>query len=246
MSLGRVVIPAAGQGRRLLPVTAELPKCLITVGGMTIIDRLLGQLRQAGVEEAVIVTGYRAELVQNHIEALVNRPRVRFVDNRDYARCNSIVSVLATVPFWDGDVAIIDSDVLVSSRIIDQLLHHPGNALVVDTSRSADQVDMAVEIRSGAVWHLDKAMAPERISGEALPLSRWDVDGGSHLRRIMSGLVKAGAVDVWYQWAIREAAKQIRVTPLQAGPGEWMETDRESDLRAAAAGYAAGAAWAQL
>jgi choline kinase len=229
----RVIVPAAGCGRRLLPYTARHPKCLLRVGGVTIVERLLSQLVGAGVNEVVCVVGYEAEQVERHVSRLARRPPVRFVRNPDYASTNSIVSVLATAELWDRDFAIVDSDVVVSTRLLHELLAAEGNALVVDTSRPPHEVDMAAELRDGRVWHLGKDMPFERVSGEALPLSRWSVAGGARLRRAATELVRAGATDVWYQYAIREVAKELAIAPLHARPGEWLELDCPADLEAA-------------
>jgi choline kinase len=233
----RVIVLAAGMGRRLRPHTTELPKCLLRVGGKTIVERLLGQLRAAGVAEVVLVVGYRAELVERGVRVLADRPPVRFVRNLDYERTNSIVSLLATVPFWDEDFVVVDSDLLVSPRLLERLLAVPGNAMVVDAGRAPEEVDMAVELRAGMVWDLGKDLPAERSSGESVPLSRFSVAGGARLGRILRRMVDEGATDVWYQYAIRVLAKETRIAALPARSDEWIEVDRPDDLAAAAAAF---------
>jgi choline kinase len=114
---------------------------------------------------------------------------------------------------------------------------------MIDPTRPPEAVDMAAELRDGAIWHLAKDMPEERVSGESLPLSRWSVAGGRKLHAIMRELVARGATDTWYQFAIRELAKRSRVEPLYARPGEWIEIDSAEDLAEANAAYDAGAAW---
>jgi choline kinase len=239
----RVIIPAAGEGRRLRPHTRRRPKCLLRVGEATIVERLLSQLEAAGATDVVLVVGHEAEQVQRHVAVLERRPPVHLVYNPDYARSNSIVSLVVTAPFWDREVAVIESDIVVSDRMVELVLTGDGDALMIDPTRPPEAVDMAAELKDGAIWHLDKGMPAERVSGESLPLSRWSVAGGEKLQGIMREMVARGATDTWYQFAIRELAKRSRVDPLYARPGEWIEIDSAEDLAEANAAYDAGAAW---
>ena len=59
----RAVILAAGRGSRLHPYTENRPKCLMELGGMTLMERQLRALRGAGITDIVVVTGYRAEML---------------------------------------------------------------------------------------------------------------------------------------------------------------------------------------
>jgi len=237
----RAIIPAAGEGRRLLPLTEQVPKCLLPVGGTSILERLLSQLVEGGVTDVVCVVGHRADRLERHVAGLARRPPVTFVRNPDYARSNSIVSLLATVPFWDRDFAILESDIVASTRLVESLLRAEGDAMAIDATRSADDVDMAVEVRRGAIWHLEKDMPPERVSGEALPLFRFGVESGARLSDVMRKMVAAGTTDVWYQYAVREVAKEIRIAPIHARPDEWIEVDTAEDLEAANAALRDGA-----
>jgi choline kinase len=241
----RSIIPAAGQGLRLRPHTEHLPKCLVEIGGASILSQLLRRLNRAGVSEVIIVLGYRASQLREHVAAIPDAPRVAFVTNSRYATSNSITSVLATSPWWNDDFVIIDSDILVSQGVIDRLITDRGDAIVVDVTRPADAVDMGVELRAGAVWDLGKGMPAERLDGEALPLSRWTVEGGRDLHDVMSRMVRSGQDDVWYQYAMREVAKQRRVEAIHARSDDWIEIDAPDDLARAVADYQNGTAWSR-
>jgi choline kinase len=240
----RVIIPAAGRGTRLLPHTAGRPKCLVPVGGVPIIERVLDQLRTAGAEEVICVTGYRAEQLEDYVFGVRRRPPVTFVRNSDYERSDNIVSLLATAPYFDREVAIIDSDVVMSQRLVDLLVNGQGDAVVVDRGRHRTEIDMAVEIRDGVVWHLDKQLPPERTNGEFFGLSRWTAEGGRRLIETVREMVASGVTDVWYPYAIRTLAKRHPVVPLLAESDEWIEVDSTGDLALAEAARAGGARWA--
>ena len=67
----KALILAAGRGTRLRDVH-ERPKCLLEVGGVTLLDRYLGSLRALGIESAVVV-GYGGDLVREQVEEALLR-----------------------------------------------------------------------------------------------------------------------------------------------------------------------------
>jgi choline kinase len=239
----KVVIPAAGLGERLRPYTAQRPKCMVDVAGVPIIERLLGQLCDLDVELAVCVLGYRSEMVVDFVTRLSRRPPVAFVFNETYEISNSIVSLQASFAHWDRGMAIVDSDILVAPRLLRVLLGGDGDAMVIDPERSPDEIDMAVELRDGRVWHLDKELPRERVAGEFFGLSRWTADGAAALRSVVEGMIAAGETGVWYQFAIRKLAKQRPIRALPAHRDEWTEIDTPQDLAAADAAHRAGVCW---
>lgn len=85
----RAVILAAGMGMRALPLSAEQPKALLEVYGEPLIERLIRQLRQAGIQEIEVITGYRAQ----DLDYLAEKFGVRLVHNDRYAETNNLHSL---------------------------------------------------------------------------------------------------------------------------------------------------------
>ena len=121
------VILAAGPGSRLLPHTANAPKCLTAIGGFPILQYQLAALRQCGIEDVVIVVGY----LSDHIRGFVREP-VTYVENIDYASTNSSHSLwLARERLRDGYVHL-NSDLLFEPAMLRALLDAPAeNAVIV-------------------------------------------------------------------------------------------------------------------
>ena len=92
----RAIILAAGQGKRLLPLTEDRPKCLIELSGRSLLAWQLLRLQAAGVAEAVIVTGFRADAVEAEVARLgLTMPvRLAFV----IARPSASSRIVATTP----------------------------------------------------------------------------------------------------------------------------------------------------
>src|SRR5258708_16198882 len=82
----RAIILAAGRGIRLqLPEDSQLPKCLLRFGGMTLLERHLRMLRNAGVEDVVLALGFRHELVEAELDRLAWTPRPQVVLNTTFS-----------------------------------------------------------------------------------------------------------------------------------------------------------------
>lgn len=63
----KAIILSAGQGRRLLPLTAGIPKCLLQVGGRSVLEWQLRILAMAGVDRVVVVVGFGGAEVERHL-----------------------------------------------------------------------------------------------------------------------------------------------------------------------------------
>ncbi len=85
------VIMAAGTSSRFAPLSYELPKALITVKGEILIERQIRQLKQAGINDIYIVTGYKAEM----FGYLEEKFGVKLIHNADYLTRNNNASIYA-------------------------------------------------------------------------------------------------------------------------------------------------------
>src|SRR3546814_12800337 len=99
----KALILSAGQGSRLLPLTEDCPKCLLPLGGRSILEHQVEHLAAAGVTEVVVVTGFRAAAVESRL-ARLRRPgvRARTVFNPFYNAAHTLASPWLARPEKDG------------------------------------------------------------------------------------------------------------------------------------------------
>ena len=88
----KAVILSAGQGKRLLPLTADFPKCILPIMGQTLIEWQIDELAKCGVEQVTVVLGYRADKVQRILRSRYGEHRVQTVYNPAYAISDNLVS----------------------------------------------------------------------------------------------------------------------------------------------------------
>lgn len=109
----KAIIVAAGRGRRLGPETADIPKCMVAVGGRPILHRQLDALALAGVDEVVIVRGYLGtRIALPHADRPGGRLRVTFVENPAWADNNILASLFYAEPFMDDGFVFSYSDIV--------------------------------------------------------------------------------------------------------------------------------------
>ena len=123
----QAIILAAGMGRRLGELTQHNTKCMVSVNGQTLIDRLLCQLAQQQLSRVVIVVGYQAQALKDHLgHRYDGRLNIEYVENPIYDRTNNIYSLaLAKEQLQEDDTLLIESDLILSDRLIPLILNDP-------------------------------------------------------------------------------------------------------------------------
>ena len=113
----KAIILAAGVGKRFKALTDHRPKCLIQVSGKTLLERTLAALGAAGVREAVIVIGYRGDMIVEEIGERCGAVSVRYIRNPQYEK-GAILSLWSARKEFDTDLLIMDADVLFPVRLL--------------------------------------------------------------------------------------------------------------------------------
>ena len=154
----KAVILAAGVGKRLWPVTQHRPKCLIEIGGQTLLARYLSSLASVGIQHAVIVVGYKQDMIRAAVQSNAFGVRVEFLVNDHFHR-GSISSLWVARTALDDDVVIMDADVLFHREILRRLVRSAfPNALLMDDSVKQTGEECMVVAEGGRVTALTKHM----------------------------------------------------------------------------------------
>ena len=149
----RAIILAAGRGIRLKESEeAQLPKCLLRFGGMSLLERHLRLLKNVGVDDVVLALGFRHDLVEAEVTRLRRQPRPEIVLNPRFD-LGSVLTVhtVADAMTRGGEVLLMDADVLYDARIASALVEgdQPVNRLLIDRRFEAGDEPVKVCIRDG-------------------------------------------------------------------------------------------------
>jgi choline kinase len=244
MKIDKAVILSAGKGSRLLPLTAERPKCLIEVGGKTLLDWQLDVLQAAGITDIVVVTGFRDHLV----DAVAARRRgVRTLFNPFYHVADNLGSVWMARAAFDRDLLLLNGDTLVSRPLLARVLGAETGpiAVTIDEKEDYDADDMKVLREGDRLRRIGKALEPGGYNAESIGLIAFRGDGPRLFVDEVERMMRSSeGTRRWYLRAIDALARAgTEVSTVSIRGEEWQEVDFPEDVEKAealTAGWARG------
>ena len=227
----RAIILVAGVGWRLRPYTETTPKCLMELGGKTLLRRYLEAFAALGVPEAVLVVGHLKEQIMAEAARGPAEVEVRFVVNEQFKRGN-ILSLWQARHEFDDDILIMDGDVLFPRELVARLIASPnGNAIAVDERLQDTGEEQKVLCEDGWVVEVTKKAGNDpRVRGEAAGILRLSADAAEVLRGILEEFIETGKDSLEYEDAFRELAAEVPIGVVEIGDLPWIEIDFETDL----------------
>ena len=227
----RGIILAAGRGARLNGGNGDMPKCLVTLGGETILSRNIRILRAAGIDEIVVIVGCAAATVRRSC------PDVTFVENTRFAQTNSLYSLWLARHLLGEGFVVMNCDVLVHPQLVVDLLsarHEDGLLLAYrDDETVYGDEEMKVQVRRGRVTDISKTMNPETADGENVGIAKFGVAGAAVLVEEMNALVAAGDHKAWVPRAFKAFAERRPLYAIGTRGFPWIEIDFPEDYRRA-------------
>jgi choline kinase len=227
----KAIILAAGRGARLNGGSGDMPKCLVRVGGETLLSRNIRMLRNAGLKDVVVVVGCAAETVRRTV------PGVEFVENSRFAQTNSLYSLWLARPLLADGFVVMNCDVLLHPQLLADLLaaRHEDALLVAyrDESTTYGDEEMKVRVRCGRVMDISKTMPPEEADGENLGVVKFGPQGSRLLVDLMDDLIAEGNHKAWVPRAFKAFADRRPLYAIGTRGYPWTEIDFPEDYRRA-------------
>jgi choline kinase len=230
------IVLAAGPGRRLQPLTDDLPKTLLPLSdGRTILDLALANLCSVGIEDIVVVTGFAADRLEERRRELEGRHRVRLelVFNERAEKWNNAYSLwLARDAFRDGAL-LVNGDTVHPRSVEERLLaaRGPGILVAVDTEKQLGEEEMKVLLaEDGTLQTVSKEIDPETAEGEYIGVTLIEAGAAQSLAEALEATWRHDPSH-YYEDGFQEVVDRggkVHVTPI--GSVDWIEVDNHEDL----------------
>jgi choline kinase len=234
----RGIVLSAGQGSRLLPLTMDRPKCLLSVGARSVLQWQIEALARSGeIDEIIVVTGFMSEMVERALAEMppVGAP-VRTLFNPFYKVADNLASCWMAREHMDRDFLIVNGDSLFEAAVLPTIAAGATAAinLTINRKPSYDSDDMRVTLSGDRVRAVGKTLPPGETDAESIGLVLFRDDGPSLFRRAVEASMHEGwGVGAWYLQVIDRLAKEGHVGATDIGALQWGEIDFPSDLEVA-------------
>lgn len=233
----KAIILSAGQGSRLLPLTAELPKCLIELSGKTLIAWQIDALFANGVTDIHVVTGFMSDKVEAELARLA-RPGLALtvVFNPFYKVADNLASCWMARDAMQGDFLILNGDTLVSQEIVVAVVRGAAwpIAVTVDIKPGYDSDDMKVEREGERLLAIGKTLSAERSNAESIGFLAFTSEGAALFRDTVAAFMKTPAgIENWYLKIVDSLAATGKVGTVSIEGHGWAEVDFLNDVDAA-------------
>jgi L-glutamine-phosphate cytidylyltransferase len=240
----RAIFIGAGRGRRLMPATADAPKCFAEVGGRRLLDWAVEAFAGAGVTEICFIGGYQIEKV------IRDYPGFTFRHNFAWETNNILLSLMHAEDLMEEGFVCCYSDILFTKDVVQKVLRHPADiALSVDTHwleryqhRTQHPPNDAekVTVKNGLVTRVHRNIPASEAYGEYTGIARFSAKGSDQLRAHFEKARQRFAGKPFREAALFEKAYLIHLYQemIEAGvpmghadtPGNYMEVDTQEDF----------------
>jgi L-glutamine-phosphate cytidylyltransferase len=233
------ILLSAGQGSRMLPLTAERPKCMIEFSGRSLLAWQIEMLARGGVKRIEVVTGFMTDLVDAEI-AQINDPRVEIVTrfNPFYKVADNLGSCWIARDAMDGDFLILNGDTLVSEQIVQRVQQGADwpIAVTVDIKDSYDSDDMKVGREDGRLLRIGKTLTADESNCESIGFLAFRGEGAALFREAVRKAMRTPeGVQHWYLKVIDSLAPTGKVGTVSIEGLGWAEVDFLNDIEIATA-----------
>lgn len=229
----RAIILSAGRGSRLLPLTETKPKCLLPVAHTTVLGYQLDALERQGINEAIIVTGFMTQRVENEIAARQGPMSAKVFFNPFFQVADNLASCWMVREYMDQDFLLINGDTLFEDALLKDVLASPANPIqvTIDKKGDYDSDDMKVSLDGARLMAIGKKLPLAETDGESIGMLRFMGQGPDAFRQKLTEMMRTGdGVQAWFLKAIDALAKtQGNVATYSIEGRNWAELDTMDD-----------------
>lgn len=232
----KTIILSAGQGKRLLPLTADIPKCLLPIQGKKLIEWQIDALFSAGIDRVSVVVGYGADQVEQLLTKRYGENCITLINNPMFAETDNLVSCWIAREEMNEDFFLLNGDTLFEVAVVGRVLSKAAHPVTVVTTHKShyDADDMKVTLEGQRLINIGKDIDPEKTDGESVGMILFRGEGRALFRQ---GLERAmgdpSSSRKWYLSVIRDLCPTMKVWTCSIEGLRSCEVDYPADLQSA-------------
>jgi len=221
----QALILAAGRGQRLGAHVEQFPKCLLQVGGRSLLDHQLSMLAAAGIHDVCVVAGYHHNAV-----ARVCLGRAHVINNPKWAETNSLYSLWLSRHWATGQLVVMNCDVLADQRVLSRLLENTSSSFAFDSNSGKDEEHMKIELSGRILRSMSKTLHASQVHGENVGMLHFSAADARELFSHAGAIIGDGGKNMWMAAAVQALARENALVGVDVRDLSWIEIDYQKDL----------------
>ena len=229
----KAIILSAGHGRRLLPMTAEIPKCLLDIHGRTVVEWQIDHLLENSINDITVVVGYGADKVDALLKGRYSPQQVRTLYNPFFDVADNLATVWMVRGAMTGDFVLLNGDTLFEPSVLRHLLDSPARPITLarDHKSRYDSDDMKVCLDGNRLVRIGKDLESDVVDGESIGMLLFREQGSRLFKDAVEQTMRSPeALKQWYLSVIDQLASQGHVWSQSIHGLQWGELDYPVDL----------------
>ncbi|MCK4732517.1 MAG: phosphocholine cytidylyltransferase family protein [Methanophagales archaeon] len=230
----KAIILASGIGKRLRPLTYEVPKPLIKIlEDKTILGHQLDNLIGCNIKNIIITTGPFEDKIKMHVKEKYPDLKVSYVNNPKYETTNYIYSIWLTKALIDDDIILLHGDLLFDKKLLEKLINEKNvNCVLVNRKIKAPEKDFKAVIENNRVIKIGVEFYGENVFFSA-PLYKFSKSDFLYWLDEIEKFIEKGDTKRYAEDAFNKISNKIMLCPLYFEDELCMEIDTMDDLEMA-------------
>lgn len=243
------VILSAGMGTRLMPLTKEIPKPLLEINAMTLLERMMKNLMREDIKDFIVIVGYNKDKVIDLAPKLEEKYsiNIKILENEKYDITNTSVSTyIASKYIQDNgpdDFILINGDNVVDPEIITRIAERENTSLIVDNFKDLNEESFKLiiedetfnedkSIANGTIAEIGKGIDIASSTGEFIGVSMVSKKDLLKFNEILEELMAEDKQN-YYDFAYRSLSKITTIDFVLTNGLKWTEIDDYNDWQQA-------------
>ena len=243
------VILSAGMGTRLMPLTKDIPKPLLEINGMTLLERMIRNCIDAGVRDFILIVGYNKEKVYDIAPELEERldVSIKIIENTEYDTTNTSVSTYLASSYIEkespDDFILINGDNVVDPEIIIRIAETGNTSLIVDNFKDLNEESFKLiledvttnednSIANGTIKEIGKFIDIPSSTGEFIGVSKVIEEDVARFNEILVELIDEDRQN-YYDFAYKPLSRVSTIDYVLTNGLKWTEIDDHNDWQTA-------------
>jgi choline kinase len=225
----KVLLMAAGKGTRISRYIEGKPKCTVNIGGTTLIEYTMEQLRAHGITEVAMVLGYQGDIIKETLKHC--KLNITYYYNYFYDVTNSIASAWFAKDFLDGDMILMNADVYLEPEVFDEVLNETRSPILFSDGSRKEEADYKLYYEDNELIKCGKQLEGQDISGEYVGVAKMNKEFIPQYIDRLTELISQGEHGMWWEDALYSFIDERAIYIKDIQGMFWAEVDYIEDYQ---------------